>query len=548
MGCDEVHPPFLRLDSEQKKAFPMDERNNQNIEDVFWLREGEGLKDGKLSCSKRSLEGKENSLKRGVSSGVEGKSLATQALVGRFFGRAIGSSSLKEWEPLCGYTTTFSLLSRGWMAFLFRSSSITEKEGEVFQYSNVGKASWSSFRFLAMSIGRILVKLDLRESLADSISPKKVIWFTLKFWTMRGLHFIVEVVEGGEESTGDVLGYRIVVQEVLPLVSSVKEGEDRVPFPLENLEDPSSSLLHCSSIDTSGKSVVCEGEVGVWYPLGTKDSLEVPSSETVSGEEGQSFSEGPSRYLLRPRRKESSSYASVVERDPLSGYFLKKLEVVGLLDVEPAKLSPTWRNMRVGVDNIAKRLDRFLISDYLFNDKIRIRKWVSSGGGSDHFLLFLELELVGKTPPSPFKFNATWLKLVVTKWVAQKKLKDEQDLVSIEKKNVNTIWKAINKEGVVVSGFEDLSKVGVEHFESTYKEENWAFIVEVIHMTSFFPRFVGEEDNEIILKEISKKEILEVLQGLQKGEIPGPDWWTVKFFLAFFNLLEGYLLRVVEES
>jgi hypothetical protein len=30
--------------------------------------------------------------------------------------------------------------------------------------------------------------------------------------------------------------------------------------------------------------------------------------------------------------------------DCLSCYFIKKLEELGLLDVEPAKLTPTWRN------------------------------------------------------------------------------------------------------------------------------------------------------------------------------------------------------------
>jgi hypothetical protein len=49
--------------------------------------------------------------------------------------------------------------------------------------------------------------------------------------------------------------------------------------------------------------------------------------------------------------------------DCLSGYFIRKLEVVGLLDIEPTKLTPTWRNKRIGEDKIAKRLDHFLISE-----------------------------------------------------------------------------------------------------------------------------------------------------------------------------------------
>jgi hypothetical protein len=39
--------------------------------------------------------------------------------------------------------------------------------------------------------------------------------------------------------------------------------------------------------------------------------------------------------------------------DPLSDYFTHFLEH-GLLDLEPAKLQPTWRNLRVGDARVAK--------------------------------------------------------------------------------------------------------------------------------------------------------------------------------------------------
>jgi hypothetical protein len=40
--------------------------------------------------------------------------------------------------------------------------------------------------------------------------------------------------------------------------------------------------------------------------------------------------------------------------DPLSTYFTQKLEELNLLDIEPVNFKPTWRNNRVGEDNIAK--------------------------------------------------------------------------------------------------------------------------------------------------------------------------------------------------
>jgi hypothetical protein len=88
---------------------------------------------------------------------------------------------------------------------------------------------------------------------------------------------------------------------------------------------------------------------------------------------------------------------------------LRKLDDAGLSDTEPVKLKPTWRNKRVGDDRTAKRLDRFLVSEPLIEDAIRIRQWVSSSGESDHFLVLLEFASVGNKPSSLFKFNPGWL-------------------------------------------------------------------------------------------------------------------------------------------
>jgi hypothetical protein len=38
------------------------------------------------------------------------------------------------------------------------------------------------------------------------------------------------------------------------------------------------------------------------------------------------------------------------------------------------------------------------------------RQWVGSGGESDHYPIFLEIEGASRKPTSPFKFNFAWLK------------------------------------------------------------------------------------------------------------------------------------------
>jgi hypothetical protein len=50
---------------------------------------------------------------------------------------------------------------------------------------------------------------------------------------------------------------------------------------------------------------------------------------------------------------------------------ISSLEVLrrwGLIDVATIKLSPTWRNKRVGDDRVSKRVDKFLILEEFAND------------------------------------------------------------------------------------------------------------------------------------------------------------------------------------
>ena len=49
--------------------------------------------------------------------------------------------------------------------------------------------------------------------------------------------------------------------------------------------------------------------------------------------------------------------------DFLTEYFSHRLIERNWLDIEPVKIKPTWKNNRCGERWVAKRLDRFLVSD-----------------------------------------------------------------------------------------------------------------------------------------------------------------------------------------
>ncbi len=87
--------------------------------------------------------------------------------------------------------------------------------------------------------------------------------------------------------------------------------------------------------------------------------------------------------------------------DALANFFIQSFARKNLLDIVPPKVSPTWRNKRVGDQRVAKRLDRFLVAEVLANGVEVVRQWVGSGGISDHNpILSQELSTI-KNLPTP---------------------------------------------------------------------------------------------------------------------------------------------------
>jgi hypothetical protein len=59
---------------------------------------------------------------------------------------------------------------------------------------------------------------------------------------------------------------------------------------------------------------------------------------------------------------------------------------------------------------------------------------------------------------------------------------------------------------------------------------------------------VNEEEVRVLEIPCNLGELKEVLTLFKKEKIPGPDGWTVEFFIHFFDLVGGDLLEMVEES
>jgi hypothetical protein len=67
-------------------------------------------------------------------------------------------------------------------------------------------------------------------------------------------------------------------------------------------------------------------------------------------------------------------------QEPLEEFFIHFFERHKLVDVEGAKLVPTWRNFRRNDEAISKRIDQFLISESLIGNSFLIKSWVAMVG------------------------------------------------------------------------------------------------------------------------------------------------------------------------
>lgn len=111
----------------------------------------------------------------------------------------------------------------------------------------------------------------------------------------------------------------------------------------------------------------------------------------------------------------------------------------------------------------------------------------------------------------------------------------------------NTIWNIPLLEGGVANSFNKLSHLGSSHFRNLYKQPPGSTIADIIKIVGHFPRFVNEEEAEVLYDLVTPGELESTLKWFKKEKSLGPDGWTIEFYIAFYDLLSHDLLRVVEE-
>eukprot|EP00253_Pinus_taeda_P012058 PITA_12058 len=276
------------------------------------------------------------------------------------------------------------------------------------------------------------------------------------------------------------------------------------------------------------------------------------------------------------------SWGSAAQIDSITDFMTNLLENTNLIDIPMQKILPSWRNRRVGEVALARRLDRFLIKEALLQKLQLYKQWVGSRGLSDHSPIYLEIQGPFRKPKAPFKFNHTWLKdpsyvkmisefwaahpirgteslakgfcrnlseikHISIGWAKEKQARDNAQLAHIEAE-LSTLT---DERGLgFISAADKCQLIALENQKAKILKEREESIRlrNIINVANHFPRFVEEDDIEALNDPVTKEELEGVLKWFKKDKRPGPDGWTIEFYLAFYEVLGQDLLAVVEES
>ena len=95
---------------------------------------------------------------------------------------------------------------------------------------------------------------------------------------------------------------------------------------------------------------------------------------------------------------------------------------------------------------------------------------------------------------------------------------------------------------------EDIAEARIKHFESLFREEVDLHLPEIVQSAGYFHASVTEEDNSELMKLILLQDLKHILSISKNDKSLGPDGIPVEVYRALFDVLGGYLLRVIELS
>eukprot|EP00253_Pinus_taeda_P003988 PITA_03988 len=100
----------------------------------------------------------------------------------------------------------------------------------------------------------------------------------------------------------------------------------------------------------------------------------------------------------------------VRRQDPSMDEFNDLITNLRLVDTPTTNGVFTWNNRQGGRNQIASKLDRFLLSEQVLNKDVFIEARILPGLGSDHWPICLEIDIKKTNIKKPFRFESFWLR------------------------------------------------------------------------------------------------------------------------------------------
>jgi hypothetical protein len=106
----------------------------------------------------------------------------------------------------------------------------------------------------------------------------------------------------------------------------------------------------------------------------------------------------------------------------------------------------------------------------------------------------------------------------------------------------------MDDSGTLHSEQQDIKDVATHFFKSFYEANQHLTLQEQVHVAQLYPHTVTLEDSANLDSPCTLQEVLLALKSFNTDRSPGPDGWTVEFYLHFFDLIGPDLLDFVEDS
>lgn len=91
------------------------------------------------------------------------------------------------------------------------------------------------------------------------------------------------------------------------------------------------------------------------------------------------------------------------------GEFDEMITEQRLVDIPTINGIHTWNNRRGGKNQIASRLDRFLLEEQVMNQDVYVEAKIVPAMGSNHWSIRLEIDIKKNSHKKPFRFEDFWL-------------------------------------------------------------------------------------------------------------------------------------------